>query len=218
VISALRTLLVLFPVFLTTGCGSLAKLDYAGLLTGGRDGWQRPADVIETLALAPGDRVAEIGAGDGYWLPWLSEAVGPAGVVYAVEVEDSKVRELEAKVRKQSLANVVVVLGEYADPKLPDGEIDLAMTCLTYHHIEDREVYFARLRTDLAPGGRVAHLDDHADVPLPIRWMQGNHVSDPAAIVAEMATAGYERTGAWDFLPFMSFQQFAPDDAPRPAE
>ena len=208
--SARRSLPVLFFLLLATGCGSLAKVDYAGLMTGGRDGWQRPAEVIDALALAAGDRVAEIGAGDGYWLPWLSEAVGATGVVYAVEVEEDKVRALEEKLSKEPLANVMVVLGEYADPKLPDGAIDLAMTCLTYHHIEDREAYFARLRTDLAPGGRVAHLDDHADVPLPIRWIQGDHVSDPDEIVAEMATAGYERTGAWDFLPFQSYQQFEP--------
>ena len=201
---------LLLPVLLFTGCGSLGEVDYSDLLTGGRDGWQRPAQVIEALALAPGDRVAEIGAGDGYWLARLSAAVGPTGVVYAVEVEDELVRELEEKVAEEALANVVVVRGEYGDPKLPDGEIDLALTCLTYHHIDDREPYFARLRSDLAPGGRVVHLDDHDDVPAPIRWKQGEHVSDPDTIVAEMATAGYERTGAWDFLPFMSFQQFEP--------
>ncbi len=209
-IRPMRRGLVLFPLLVTAGCAPLGKVDYSELVTGGRDGWQRPADVIEALALAPGDRVAEIGAGEGYWLPWLSAAVGTSGVVYAVEVEEDKVRELEERVSKQSLANVVVVFGEYADPKLPDGEIDLAMTSLTYHHIEDREAYFARLRGDLAPGGRLVHLDDHADVPFFIRWVQGSHVSDPNGIVTEMSTAGYERTGAWDFLPFMSFQQFEP--------
>lgn len=203
-----RHLGLLFPVVISAGCGTLAEVDYSDLVTGGRDGWQRPAEVTDTLALAPGDRVAEIGAGDGYWLPWLSEAVGEAGIVYAVEVEEDLVRELREKVKEQSLANVVVVLGEYGDPKLPDGEIDLAMTCLTYHRISDRVAYFARLQSDLAPGGRVVHLDDHDDVPLPIRWMQGEHVSDPESIVAEMAKAGYARTGAWDFLPFMSFLQF----------
>lgn len=195
---------------LATGCAPLAKVDYAGLITGGRDGWQRPDAVIETLAIGEGDRVAEIGAGDGYWLKRLSEAVGATGRVYAVEVEADKTRKLERFVAEEALDNVVVVLGAYEDPKLPDGKIDLAMTCLTYHHIEDREAYFERLRVDLAPEGRVVHLDDHAEVPLPIRWIQGEHVSDPAAIVAEMKAAGYRRTGSWDFLPVMSFQQFEP--------
>lgn len=208
--AALRNLVLLAVLALGTGCASLGKVDYSDLLLHGRDGWQRPAEVIDALALDPGDHVAEIGAGDGYWLPWLSEAVGAEGVVYAVEVEEEKVRALEQTVSKKSLANVVVVLGEYGDPKLPDGAIDLAMTCLTYHHIEDRVAYFARLRSDLAPGGRVVHLDDHADVPFFIRWMQGSHVSDPKQIVAEMSAAGYERTGVWTFLPFMSFQQFEP--------
>lgn len=192
-----------------TGCAPLAKVDYVGLVTGGRDGWQQPKRVIEALALEEGDHVAEVGAGDGYWLPFLSEAVGESGRVYAVEVEEDKVRALEAFVSEEGFDNVVVVLGEYEDPMLPDGQVDVAMTCLTYHHIEAREAYFRRLRVDLAPGGRVVHLDDFTG-PIPIRWIQGSHVSDPDAIVSEMAAAGYERTGSWDFLPVMSFQQFEP--------
>ncbi len=186
-------------------------------MTGNRDGWQRPEEVIETLALAPGDRIAEIGAGDGYWLPWLSEAVGEVGIVYAVEVDEDLVRELKEMPIEHSLTNVVVVLGAYGDPKLPDGEIDLAMTCLTDHPISDHVAYFARLQSDLAPGGRVVHLDDHDDGPLPIRWKQGEHVSEPEAIVAEIANAGYVRTGTSDFLPFMCFLRFEPADDEAPA-
>jgi len=196
--------------WLATGCCTMGKVDYGEWILHGRDGWQHPGEVIRALGLEPGDRVAEIGAGDGYWLPWLSEAVGEGGRVYAVEVDAELARALADRVTDDSLANVVVVLGEYAAPKLPDGGIDVAMTCLTYHHIEDREAYFERLRVDLAPGGRVVHLDDHPDVPFFIRWMQGSHVSEPDAIVAEMETAGYARTARFDFLPFMSFQQFEP--------
>ncbi|MEN8181641.1 MAG: methyltransferase domain-containing protein [Myxococcota bacterium] len=195
----------------TSGCTLLSRVDLGRLVTSGRDGWQHPEQVITALELEPGDRVAEIGAGDGYWLPWLSEAVGPEGRVYAVEVDDEKIETLHQRVADEALANVVVVRGQYEDPELPDAEIDLAMTCLTYHHIEDRPSYFARLRTDLSRRGRVAHLDDRHDVPPPFRWLQGSgHWSDPEAIRAEMEQAGYERIAGFDFLPLQSFQVFEP--------
>ena len=195
----------------TVACTPLAKTDVGRVLTSGRDGWQHPEQVVDALDVKHGDRVAEIGAGDGYWLAWLAEAVGPDGRVYAVEVEEEKVANLRQKVDDEALDNVVVVFGEYADPKLPDGEIDLAMTSLTYHHIEARETYFRNLRVDLAPDGRVAHLDDRHDTPAPFSWLQASgHYSDPAEIDREMAEAGYRLEMSYDFLPVQSFQIFVP--------
>lgn len=193
------------------GCSGCANIDVGRVLTGGRDGWQHPERVVEALAISPGDHVAEVGAGAGYWLPELSAAVGPTGRVYAVEVEAELASDLEAFVEKRALDNVEVVLGDYDDPKLPDHRIDLVMTSLTYHHIEDRVAYFERLERNLAPGGRIAHLDDRPDSPAPISWFQSSgHWSDPAAIDAEMQAAGYSRVASYDFLPAQSFQIFVP--------
>ncbi len=111
------------------GCG--AKVDLLRVATSGRDGWQHPERVVESLEIRPGDRVADIGAGDGYFLPWLSEAVGPTGRVYAVEVDAEKIEALHATVQREGLENVEVVLGEFHDPLLPDAQIDLVLTCLT---------------------------------------------------------------------------------------
>jgi predicted methyltransferase len=196
------------------GCGGAGRIDYWDLVTAGRDGWQRPDRVMEALAVAPGDRIADIGAGDGYWLPVLSAAVGDAGRIYAVEVDDEKIAVLEARVAEEGLANVVVVRGDFHDPRLPDAGIDLALTCNTYHHIDDRELYFSRLRIDLAPGGRVAHIDHRHDLGPPLRWFQTEgHWSDPEAMRAEMVAAGYRRDQSFDFLPLQSLQLFVPAGA-----
>lgn len=195
----------------TAGCSGLAKIDVARVLISGRDGWQHPERVIEALEIQPGDRIAEIGAGNGYWLPWLSEAVGSEGRVYAVEVESKLVENLESFIADNGLDNVEVILGAYDDPQLPDESIDLAMTVLTYHHIEERIDYFDRLQRDLRAGGRVAHLDDRPDAEPPISWFQGDgHWTDPALVVEEMTDAGYRRLSAFDFLPAQSFQIFTP--------
>ena len=98
--------LPLLPALVLTACAGMSKVDLWGVLTSGRDGWQHPERVVEALQLRPGDRVADIGAGDGYFLPWLSEAVGPDGRVYAVEVDDERVEELRAMADEHQLANV----------------------------------------------------------------------------------------------------------------
>ena len=65
----------------STGCSGVSQVDVGRVLTSGRDGWQHPERVVEALAITPGDRVAEIGSGSGYWLPGRSEAGGSAGRV-----------------------------------------------------------------------------------------------------------------------------------------
>ncbi len=195
----------------TMGCSTIGKIDLGRLVTGGRDGWQHPERVVTAMRLEQGDRVAEIGAGGGYWLPWLSVAVGAQGRVYAVEVTDELVEELQQRVARDGLANVIVVRGQFEDPALPDGMIDVAMTSQTYHHIEGRPAYFARLQADLSERGRVVHIDDRHDVPPPIRWLQSSgHWTEPDSLHSEMREAGYRRVEDFDFLPMQSFQVFVP--------
>ncbi len=199
------------------GCAS-SKVDILRLVTSGRDGIQQPERVVQALGLRPGQRVAEIGAGGGYWLPFLSDAVGPDGTVYAVEVEEELVEKLRAVREQERLDNVEVIFGGYQDPLLPDGQVDVALTSKTYHHIEGRVAYFARLRADLAPGGRVAHLDDRDDLSAPLRWLPTRgHTSNAAEIDAEMKAAGYRKLESFDFLLMQSFQIYSPDPAPHEA-
>lgn len=201
------------PLLFAAGSGAISKVDLWRLITSWRDGYQRPEMVIAALDVRSGATVAEIGAGEGYWLPWLSKAVGKEGKVYAVEVEADDVETLRQLVDDEGFGNVEVVFGRYEDPLLPDGSVDLAITSKTYHHIEERVAYFRRLRADLAPRGRVAHLDDRPDLPFPLSWITAGHTSDPARIEKEMTEAGYQRLAEFDFIYTQSFLVYGPVDA-----
>jgi SAM-dependent methyltransferase len=193
------------PLVALLGCQGVSKLDFSTL---GRGMWQRPDDVIAALALEPGDRVADLGAGEGYFVPYLSAAV-PEGRVYAVEVDPERIATLEE--RFGDAANVEVVHGAYEDPKLPDGAIDLVLVVNTYHHIEGREAYFRNLRQDLTPRGRVAILE-----PDPERggilglFTPTDHGTALAKLDAEMDAAGYARNESHDLLPIQQFAVYAP--------
>jgi ubiquinone/menaquinone biosynthesis C-methylase UbiE len=192
------------------GCSGFTKLDYKNLF--GRDGWQRPTDVIDVLAIPSGAWVADIGAGNGYFLPHLARAVGPEGRVFAVEVEDEPLAALEALVSEQGLANVELLRGRYEDPLLPDRKIDLVLIVNTYHHIEARPDYFRRLRGDLSDTGRVAVLDPNEELTgLFSLFLDEGHTSRAEDVRKEMREAGYREPESHDFLLTQIFEVFAPE-------
>jgi ubiquinone/menaquinone biosynthesis C-methylase UbiE len=202
-VAAVAALLVLaiFPVG-----RDVSKMDYAKLTT--RAGWQLPDRVVESLAIKPGDRIADIGAGGGYFTFRLADAVGSEGKVYAVEVDDKLVEKLERKARKRGYSNVVVIKGEFDDPLLPDGEIDLVFLCNTYHHIEDRPGYFDHLRTDLERGGRVAIVDMKFSPLVRLFFLSGHSIT-MEAMQQEMEKANYRKQDDFAFLPAQNFVIFS---------
>ncbi len=206
----MRWIALALPLCFAIGCQGVGKLD---LLAGGRDRWQRPDDVMKALELEKGDRVADLGAGDGYFVRHLADAVGPTGEVYAVDVDEEIVAELSKSFATES-GNVTAVLGKYEDPMLPDGSIDVVLIVNTYHHIEDRPAYFRRLRNDLRPGGRVAVIEPNEDLGgiLSLALDEG-HKSSASSVEEEMLEAGYRVEARHEFLPVQIFRIFSPDDA-----
>ncbi len=172
-----------------------------------RDSWQHPARVIESLSIAPGERVADLGAGGGYFTFRLASAVGPAGVVYAIDVDPDMTGLLERSAAEGDHSNVEVLLVDPAEPELPDTGLDLIFTCNTYHHLEERSDYFKRLKRYLSPDGRVAIIDHK-----PEGWFQRifPHSSRSETILREMEAAGYRLQGEYDYLPKQSFLVFEP--------
>ena len=88
---------------------------------------ERPELVISALRIDRGQTVADIGCGTGYYTRRLATAVGTAGKVYAVDVQQEMLDLLAKKLAVSGMSNVVPVLGGAADPKLPAASIDLAL-------------------------------------------------------------------------------------------
>jgi ubiquinone/menaquinone biosynthesis C-methylase UbiE len=198
----IRALVALVALSLAFGCGAWKRFAYEGF---GRDAWQKPAEVIALLGVGPGDRVADIGAGGGYFTFRLADAVGAQGRVYAVDVDDDMIEYLRTRAAAEGRANVEVIRGEVADPLLPDGSIDLVFTCDTYHHLAQRSDYFGRLRADLAPGARVAILDYNGQSWF-ARWF--GHGTPKQTIVDELTAAGYRLVADHELVERQSFLVF----------
>jgi ubiquinone/menaquinone biosynthesis C-methylase UbiE len=173
-----------------------------------RDAYQKPGEVMKALALHEGEVVADIGAGSGYFTVRLARAVGPSGRVYAVDVSPDMIKHLTRRVlREEKLVNVVPVLSEPDDPLLPDGSVDRFVIVNTWHHIEGRPQYLARLRRMLRPGGQVVHID-FQERELPV----GPPVAMKIAredLVREMEAGGFRLAAEHAFLPYQYFLVFA---------
>src|SRR5437588_9364806 len=111
--------------------------------------------IIEKLELAPGQIVADIGAGPGVLSIPIAKAVAPGGKVYAEDIDKAFFDHVDKRAHEQHVSNVVNVLGEANDPKLPARDVDVALFHDVLHHIENRAAFLKATASYVKPGGGV---------------------------------------------------------------
>jgi ubiquinone/menaquinone biosynthesis C-methylase UbiE len=160
-----------------------------------RDQWQMPSRVIDALKLVPGDVVADIGAGTGYFTVRLARA--PARPkIYAVDIEPTMVAHLRHRATLEGLTNVTAVQASADRSNLPES-IDAALVVDTYHHIPNRVAYFASLKTLMEPGARLAIVDFRKGAP---EGPPEQFRFTSQQIRDELARAGFSLVAEHDFL------------------
>ncbi len=171
-----------------------------------RDEYQKPMEVIGALGLKEGEVVADIGAGSGYFAFRFAHHVGDTGKVYAVDINPDMILYMNRRIRDLRIQNVVTVLAEPGDPLLADASVDRIFICDTWHHIENRPEYLARLKKVLKPGGQIIMIDfQKRDLPV------GPPLSMKIAredLVKEMEAAGFGVAREYTFLPYQYFLVF----------
>jgi len=170
-----------------------------------RDAWQKPHEVIQALALKPDAVIADIGSGTGYFAIRFAHWV-PKGRVYGLDTEPDMVKYLAERAKRMGLANLISAKAKPGDPQLPE-KADFVVLVDVYHHVEDRERYFSRLRDSLKTGGRVAIIDFRMDSP------EGPPKAAriaPGQVKAEMKKAGYALEREHGFLSNQYFLVFRP--------
>jgi ubiquinone/menaquinone biosynthesis C-methylase UbiE len=152
-----------------------------------RDAWQKPADVVAAMDLRRGMLVADIGAGTGYFEPYLSRAVGPEGTVLALDREPDMVRYMKERGEREKWTNVKPALVSGDDPGLPAGKVDRILLVDTWHHVPAREEYAKKLRAALAPKGAVFVVDFTMEAT---HGPPKHHRITPEQVARELASAG----------------------------
>lgn len=178
------------------------------MLDPSRDAWQQPEEVVAKLALKPGESVADLGSGPGYFSLRFARAVGPTGKVYAVDISREMLDYQEKQARAEHLDNIQPVLADPHDPKLPEASVDMIFICDTLHHISDRPAYYPLLLRALKPNGRLVNIDFHKR-PLPVGPPVEMKISKPN-MISEAEAGGFHLAGQFDFLEYQYFLVFKP--------
>lgn len=175
-----------------------------------RDAEREAERVLHRLAIIPGMRVADIGAGHGYYTVRLARRLGPSATIYAEDIQAGYLEDLRDRLKREGIGTVKLILGTAGDPKLPPDAVDVAILAYVYHEIANPFELLYRLRPALAPGGRVGIIDTtHATEA---------HGTPPELLRCELRAVGYREI---DFLWLVPGERylavFAPPDAlPRP--
>ncbi|HUS05319.1 MAG TPA: methyltransferase domain-containing protein [Bryobacteraceae bacterium] len=152
---------------------------------------QKPAELIRAMGLGPGMTVADVGTGIGYMLPFLSQAVGPAGAVYAEDIFPDFLEKARATVAEAGLKNTTFVLGSDTETKLPEGLFDVVLVLDVYHHFDYPEKMLASIAKALKPEGRLVVVEYHKKPEA----MAGGRAMEHVRLGAEAATAEIEGHG-----------------------
>ena len=176
-----------------------------------RDQEQKPAQVVDALGLNPGMRVADLGAGSGYFTRRFVEAVTETGKVYVIDVEPEALKYVEdSLIHTHRPFEAEFILARPDNPKIPVESVDMIFVCNTYHHLEDRTVYFRNTRSSLKPGGRIVIIDYYHDDRSGELGFPKRHLIARDKVVEEMTGAGYRLAKEHTFLPKQYFLEFAP--------
>ena len=158
-----------------------------------REVYRARLSVVKSLGLRPGEVVADVGAGTGLFLRYLSDAVGKQGKVIAQDISPVFVRHMKERVAKAGLSNVTVQLGGKKDVKLKRASVDMIFLCDTYHHFEDPPAILATMRRALKPGGRLVVIDYHR-IPGKTKPFLMQHVRAGQEVFAkEIRDSGFTR-------------------------
>jgi predicted methyltransferase len=160
--------------------------------------WQKPGEVVAAMAIAEGMVVADVGAGTGYFEPYLSRAVGTRGKVLALDISPQLVSHMKRRFEDAGLGNVEARLVPPADPGLTARSVDRVLVVDTWHHMKERVAYARKLRQALTNAGRIVIVDYPTEAP---RGPPPELRLKPDVVVKELEAAGFTARVVPESLP-----------------
>lgn len=130
-----------------------------------REAEETPSLALQIMAVQPGEIVADIGAGSGYFTERLARLVGNSGHVYASDIQPGMLELLARRMSRERLSNVTVIRGDIDNPRLPAAALDLALMVDVYHELGEPQTVLGHVRRALKPGGRLVLVEYKGEDP-----------------------------------------------------
>lgn len=127
----------------------------ARLLDPERRTWLNPEEILTALGVRPGMRLADVGAGPGFFSVPAAEMVGASGRVYALDVQPEVLAMLEERAKAMGLASLEALVSTEDRLPLPDAAVDAALLVNVLHEARDRSALLREVARVIRPGGTV---------------------------------------------------------------
>lgn len=115
-----------------------------------------PEEILKSIGLTDGDKIADVGCGIGYFTFPASKIVGKNGKVFALDILPEMIDEIEQKIKDNNSDNVITVLTEENNTKLKDNEVNYAFLCNVLHEAEDKKVFLNEVKRIISPNGVIS--------------------------------------------------------------
>ena len=160
---------------------------------------EAPTKMMDALRLKKGMKVADIGAGSGYFSRRLARRIGDDGLVFAVDIQPEMLEILGSNMKKEGIENFRPILGGEKDPKLPDESVDLVLMVDVYHEFSYPHEMMTAILKALKPDGRVAFVEYRGeDDWVPIKPL---HKMTQDQVKREAKAQGFKWIETLDVLP-----------------
>jgi ubiquinone/menaquinone biosynthesis C-methylase UbiE len=163
---------------------------------------------VGLLGIKPGMVIADVGAGTGYFSRRMAKKTGPAGKVYAVDIQPRMLADLKRKAEAEKITNIETVLSKEDDPMLPADSIDIILIVDVYHEFSKPQAMLRKMREALKPTGRMILFEYRKEDPnVPIRF---EHKMTIEEAKAEIEVEGFRLEKVDPSLPRQHILIFSP--------
>jgi len=172
----------------------LPTFSWAQAAADSREKAENVRDVLAALQAEPGKRIADVGAGEGFYSLRIARAVGPTGRVTAIDISEKHLETLRSRLQQDKVMNVDVVVGAVDDPHLPEGTFDSVLIYNAYHEMTTPGPILKAIFMALKPGGRLVMSEPlHENVRSATRAEQvKDHEIGSNFVQQELQAAGFE--------------------------
>ena len=157
-----------------------------------REVYAKRHEIVATLDIKPGMRIADIGAGTGFYSLLFAEQTGPEGIVYAVDIAEDFVNTIEDRAKDAGYSNLIGIVNNGRDSGLAPQSIDLVFICDTYHHFEYPKTIMHSIHRALSQRGEVFIIDFRKAPDIATSWVRQHVRAGRDEVIEEMQAAGFE--------------------------
>ena len=118
-----------------------------------------PEETLQKLNLSPGDIMADIGCGTGYFCLPAAQIVGSAGKVYALDISEVMLAKVRERVNKDRLANIEIIKVEEKDFKLINESITYGLACFVIHEADSTVGFLQEFKRILKINGKAVIIE-----------------------------------------------------------